>query len=394
MAVSNSSRIFFTDYLVKKYVSNNEKVDDTKVRQGYGMLSCVVGIVVNTIICCAKIAIGYLTGSIAIVSDGLHNLADSGASIISMMGIKLSAKPADHEHPFGHGRLEYLTSLFIGGMIAFIGLQLLMESVEKIINGGTAESSMISVMVLTVSVCLQIWLGLFNRGIGKLIHSQAILAAAKDTLSDSVATIAVIGVQLLNMLAGYDFDAWAGILVAGFIIHSGWEVIDDTVQLILGNEPDPAVTRGIRSKLLQEKSILSVHDLVVHDYGPGRKYISLHADIPANMGLIEAHNIINRLENELEQDFTASVTIHVDPVVIDDPVLNGLKANLFKVLNVADPLMNAHDVRLLEDGTLSFDVCASYGCSMSDEDIRSFIIEGMEQLAPNVKISMKIDRLG
>lgn len=382
-----------TDYLIRRFIKNYDKIDDSRVRNSYGFLSGTVGIVVNLILCAIKMAIGIFSGSISIIGDAVHNLADGGASIITMFGFKLASTPADQEHPYGHGRIEYVAGLIIAGAIILIGVELLKTSIEKIITPEEVVSSPETIAILIFSVILQSWLGFFNRGLGKRINSPAMLAAAKDSHSDCVATIVVIACQILHYVMGIDLDAQAGVVVALFIMHSGWEASMDTLQPLLGEPPKPEFIRNIRRTVLQEKEILGVHDLMVHNYGPGRVFVSLHAEVPATMSLLTAHEMIDKLEERLRSVFNAVFTIHIDPMVTDDPELNSLKRDIRTIVRAIDPLMSIHDMRLTAGKKFVFEISASYNCMMTDKEIMDFIREEMAKRQPGYKLSMRIDRI-
>ncbi|MBQ1854975.1 MAG: cation transporter [Anaerovibrio sp.] len=380
------------DFIVRRFIKNSEEINDVKVRTQYGYLSGGVGIAVNVILCCVKMFIGYLCGSIAIIGDAVHNLADAGASVITIFGYHLSAKPADPEHPFGHGRIEYVAGLVIAAAILIIGVELMRSSVEKILYPEPMAATLEIVIILTASLLLQLMLGLFNRGLGKKIDSPAMLAAATDSLSDCVATFVVILCLVVNLTLGHDFDGMAGIVVALFIIHSGWGAAKDTLQPLLGEAPDPEFVRSITRRVLEEKKIIGVHDVIVHNYGPGRIFVSLHAEVPANMTLLDAHNIIDKLEQSISEEFKVSMTVHVDPMVEDDPIQNEIRNRLYHILTAIDPLFTFHDFHLTASGCIVFDVAVPYSCKLEDERVVSMLTEDISQSYPQYQLHIKVDR--
>jgi len=380
------------DFIVRRFIKNSEEINDVKVRTQYGYLSGGVGIAVNVILCCVKMFIGYLCGSIAIIGDAVHNLADAGASVITIFGYHLSAKPADPEHPFGHGRIEYVAGLVIAAAILIIGVELMRSSVDKILYPEPMAATLEIVIILTASLLLQLMLGLFNRGLGKKIDSPAMLAAATDSLSDCVATFVVILCLIVNLTLGHDYDGMAGIVVALFIIHSGWGAAKDTLQPLLGEAPDPEFVRSITRRVLEEKKIIGVHDVIVHNYGPGRIFVSLHAEVPANMTLLAAHNIIDKLEQSISEEFKVSMTVHVDPMVEDDPIQNEIRNRLYHILAAIDPLFTFHDFHLTASGCIVFDVAVPYSCKLEDERVVSMITEDISQSYPQYQLHIKVDR--
>jgi len=381
-----------TDILINRFVKNSDQINDARVRTSYGYLSGGVGIMVNVILCIIKLCIGFISGSIAIIGDAVHNLADAGASVITIMGFRMSAKPADPEHPFGHGRIEYIAGLIIAGAILVIGIELLKSSIEKVVNPEPMDTSVTVIVILASSLILQLWLGLFNRGLGKRIDSPAMLAAATDSLSDCVATFVVILCLIVNLTTGHDFDGMAGIIVALFIIHSGWEAAKETLQPLLGEPPDPEFVRAITRRILAENQILGVHDVIVHNYGPGRVFVSLHAEVPADMSLMAAHNMIDSLEEEIRTAFNVSVTVHVDPMVTGDPIQNEIKEKLYHIVGCIDPLITFHDFRLVSSRKILFDLAVPYGCKFTDERIIEMVREDISKDYPNYQVTILVDR--
>ena len=381
------------DFIARQFIKDSENINDVKVRTQYGYLSGGVGIAVNVLLCCVKMFIGYISGSIAIIGDAVHNLADAGASVITIFGYQLSAKPADPEHPFGHGRIEYVAGLIIAAAILIIGVELMRSSVEKLLTAEPMEASLEVVIILTISLALQLLLGLFNRGLGKKIDSPAMLAAATDSLSDCVATFVVILCLIVNLVMGLDYDGYAGIVVALFIMHSGWGAAKDTLQPLLGQAPDPEFVRSITRRVLEEPEIIGVHDVIVHNYGPGRIFVSLHAEVPANMTLLDAHGIIDKLEQAIGDEFKVSMTVHIDPMVENDPVQNEIKNKLYHVLASIDPLFTFHDFHLTASGCIVFDVAVPDSCKLDDERVVCMIEEDIQQAYPQYQLKIRVDRL-
>lgn len=381
-----------TDFLIRKFIKNSHDIGDVKVREAYGKLSGGMGILVNMILCGVKLLIGLMSGSIAIIGDAVHNLADAGASVVTMLGMMMSSKPADREHPYGHGRIEYVAGLIISGAIILIGVELMKSSIDKLMYPEAMASSWLTISILTVSVCLQLWLGMFNRGLGRRIDSPAMLAAATDSLSDCVATVVVIGCQVLHLYSGMDLDGATGIIVALFILHSGWGAARDTLQPILGTPADQAFTRRLRKLVLEDSQVLGIHDLIIHNYGPGRIFASLHIELPSSLTLMEAHNIAEVLEDKLEEEMQVQVTVHVDPVVTDDPQQDALKEMAVRVLAAIEPRITIHDFHLVDAYKLNFDVCVPYSCDLSNKEIRSMIIADLHKVMPEYEIALHVDR--
>lgn len=293
-----------TGLLIKLFVKNNEDIMNPHIRKKYGALSGGVGIVCNIILFLIKLMTGIISASISVVADAFNNLSDAASSIITIIGFKLADKPADNDHPYGHGRYEYLSGLLIAFLIIMTAIELLKSSVDKIINPEAVEFSYFSVIVLVFSICLKMWMALFNKKIGKKLNASAMLATATDSLSDCIAT----GAVLLSLIIGYIFniniDGYAGALVALFVFKAGIDAANDTLQPLLGQAPDPEFVKSLEEDILKEEKIEGIHDLHIHDYGPGRVVVSLHAEIPAEMNVMEAHDVIDNTEDRIKKNIS------------------------------------------------------------------------------------------
>lgn len=383
-----------SEFLVRRFIRNEADVNDPDVRRSYGNLSGGVGILVNILLFAIKLIIGVTTGSIAIIGDAIHNLADAGSSVITLIGFKLSSKPADHEHPFGHGRIEYLAGLAISVIIMLIGLELMKSSVGKLLAPELLEVELSAIIILMASIFLQMLLGLFNRELGKRIGSPAMLAAATDSLSDCVASIVVVGCLLLDYFMGINLDGAAGVVVAVFIIHSGWGAAKSTIQPLLGEPADPGFIHDIKHDLLVKQKVLGVHDILVHNYGPGRVFVSLHAEVPSTMTIMDAHRLIDGLERQLAKKYSAEITVHVDPVDVYNERQKALKEQIRNLLEQEDPALSIHDFRI--DGKeqlVSFDVVVPYNSHVADADIVSQLEKEIAEACPGFRSVIGIDRV-
>ena len=302
-----------TEWLVRKFVKNHDDVENPRVRTAYGTFASIVCIACNIVLCAAKGAIGAAAGSVAIVADALNNLSDASSNIISLFGFKLASKPADAEHPYGHGRFEYLSGLAVAVLILIIGVELVRSSFEKILSPEPVEFSIAIVAVLALSILVKLWMALFNKRIGTRINSNTLMATAADSRNDVIATAAVLAATLASEFLGIDLDGWAGLAVGAFIIYSGAELVRDTVDPLLGKAPDPEFVQHIYRKITSYPGVLDTHDLIVHDYGPGRRFASAHVEMAAEMDPLKSHDIIDNIEEAFREEENILLVLHYDP---------------------------------------------------------------------------------
>lgn len=368
---------------------------DPKMREQCGARAGQVGIGVNLLLFAVKLAIGLISGAISIVADALNNLSDAGSSLVMLLGFRIAARPADPEHPFGHGRVEYLTGLFVAVVILFVGFQLLQSSVVKILHPEDLAVDWVTGGVLLLSVFGKLALAHFFQIVGDRIQSAAIRAAAADSRSDCLATAAVLLSLILYVGTGWNVDGAAGVFVALFILYSGWEAVKSTAQPLMGEAPDPALVSAIKKFVLATPPIIGVHDLIIHDYGPGRVFVSLHAEVPGNMEIMAAHTAIDALEQRLEAHFHVEVTVHMDPVLLDDPETNRLRLLTDNIVQAIEPTLTTHDFRLTttaEGGrNFIFDVVVPYGVPLSDEEIAHAIGAQLKALNPHYQAVIHFD---
>ena len=316
-----------THWLLRLFVKNSDRTQDPGVRAAYANLACVAGILCNVLLFAGKFIVGTLFGSVAIAADAMNNLSDASSNIVSLVGFRLGARPADEKHPYGHARYEYLAGLVVSVMILVIGVELFKESFEKLLHPTQVNFGWLSAVVLLASIALKLWLSAFNRTIGKAIHSETLLATAADARNDVLSTSAVLIASLAARLTGINrLDGAAGLAVAVFILYSGFGLVRDTLDPILGAAPDPALIDRIERKVLSYPGVLGIHDLMLHDYGPGRKMITLHAEVPAEGNMVQLHEIIDSVERGLAEHYNCLATIHMDPVVTTSERVNMLKA--------------------------------------------------------------------
>lgn len=371
-----------TDFLIKRFVKNPEQVKENEVRENYAMLSTTTGIVVNLVLSIGKIIIGILSNSMSILSDGLNNITDAGSSVVTMIGFKMSQKKMDQDHPWGHGRMEYIAAFIVDLLIILVGIELFQSSIDKIIHPLTPNISEIAIVILVIAILAKLWLFVFYRKIAKKIDSSAIQATAYDSISDTVSTSVVLISTLVTKFTGYNIDGYVSILVAGFILFTGFKAVKEIVDLLLGTKPDPEFIREIEEFTKNYPEIIGIHDIMVHDYGPGRKILSFHAEVPANSNIEKAHDVIDQLESDLYKKFSAITTIHMDPIAIHDEEINQMREIAEKIVKEISPEVSIHDFRITNGGervNMIFDLLLPFELEKQAEEIEKKIKERIHQ---------------
>lgn len=364
-----------------------------EVRQKCGTRAGVVGIVLNALLCMGKLAAGLLTGSVAIVADAFNNLSDAASSVITLVGFRLAAQAADEEHPFGHGRMEYLAGLVVSMAILLMGFELGKTSVEKLLHPEKLSFSWLAVAILAAAVLVKLWMHRFNRTLGRAISSQAMEATAADSLSDAAATGVVLAATLIGHFFHLQIDGLAGLLVAAFILKTGWEAAKDTLDPLLGRPMDRSLSEDIDKLVVSHPNILGIHDLVYHDYGPGRAMMSFHAEVPADADLLEMHDIIDHIERELKEKHHIETVIHMDPVV-NDQRTTALREQVAQLAREIDPVLSIHDLRITagpRHTNVLFDVMVPYGFSLSDSQVVARLSEGVRGLSSKYFPVIQVD---
>lgn len=382
-----------TQFLISRFLPHPQDTDSAAGREAYGRLSGLVGIVLNLLLAAGKFAAGAVTNSISVMADAFNNLSDAGSSVVTLVGFHMAGKQADADHPFGHGRIEYLSGLFVSALILLVGMELFQTSVDKIFHPQSVHFSLLSAGILLASVCVKLWLSHFNRTLGKTIHSSAMEATAADSLSDAVATGAVLLGLVVHQLTNRSVDGWVGVLVSLFILKAGWEAAKDTIDPLLGKPADPQLVHAIEQTVLAHEEIRGMHDLVIHDYGPGRRMLSLHAEVPADCDLMATHDLIDNVERELEQAFQTEAVIHMDPIRTDE-ITSHLREETAALVREIDPALTIHDFRITSGPShtnLIFDVVAPYGFSMDEAALTGAIQEKVSALEGTYYAVVKID---
>ena len=362
--------------LLSKLFIKSDNYKDSDVREKYGILCSIVGIILNVFLFAGKFTIGTIAGAISITADAFNNLSDAGSSFITLIGFKLAGQKPDPDHPFGHGRIEYISGMFVSVLILLMAYELIKSSISKIIHPQLPEFSAVLVIVLIASIAVKLYMAYYNNSISKKIDSAAMGATAKDSLSDSIATTVVLLAAVIGYVWHLPIDGFCGLLVGLMILWAGISAMKDTVNPLLGQAPDPELVSEIERIVKCDDRILGIHDMVVHDYGPGRLMISLHAEVPYKEDILELHDLIDQIEFNLRGMLNCEPVIHMDPIVDDDPVINEAKAQVEVIVKEVGPEVMFHDFRMVKGTThsnLIFDVVVPHGYKYSDAEIREMI---------------------
>lgn len=355
--------------------------DDPVVRTRCGLLSGITGIILNIILVAGKLTVGIIAGSVAIIADAINNFSDAASSVITLAGFKLAGQKPDKEHPFGHGRIEYVAGLIVSVLIIFMGFELAWSSIEKIITPEAAEFSYAAMGVLIAAILVKFWLFYFNRKIAKRINSPSIAATASDSISDVIATGVVLAALIAGQYTTFPIDGVAGVIVAIFIFKAGWGAVKTTQAPLLGRPMSKELADAIDKLALEHENILGIHDLIYHDYGPGRAIVSFHAEVPADGNLMETHEMIDHVEREIREKFGIEAVIHMDPIVVDGDT-EEMRTLVESVIKSIHPDASIHDLRIAEWDKIHnvyFDVIVPYGLDISDEEIEKRIKEQIKE---------------
>lgn len=381
--------------LARLFIKDRDKVADAAVRRAYGMLCSLTGIGLNVLLFLGKYLAGRLSGSIAMTADAFNNLSDAGSSVITLLGFRMAAKKPDPGHPFGHGRIEYLSGVAVSIIIIVVGVQLGLESIDKIMNPQPVDAGLLPMLVLVASICVKGYMFAYNRGIGRKINSPGMAATAMDSLSDSIATSVVLISMLLSRFAGVNADGWGGIAVACFIIFSGFKAAKETLSPLLGNPPDPQLVHDITNIVLSHSEVMNVHDLIVHDYGPGRLMVSLHAEAPGNGDIYALHDTIDTIEYELSSKLGCDAVIHMDPVSPDGTKTAHMRDELAEAAKSIDPRLSIHDFRIVDGPThtnVIFDAVLPNDSKLTEEEAVAQLEALVNSLWQNSHPKVHIDR--
>ena len=385
-----------TEWLVKHFVPNYTQTDKPSVRTAYGKFAGIVGIVLNVLLCIGKGMVGFMAGSVAIIADSVNNLADASSNIVSLLGFKLASLPADLNHPYGHGRFEYLSGLAISVLVASIGIELVVSSIKKILHPTPTDFSLVIAGILLASIVVKFWMASFNNKLGKRIDSETLIATAVDSRNDVISTTAVLGAGIISHVTHIDLDGWVGLFVGGFIIISGIELIWDAVSPLLGKCPSDEMVDYIQQKIMSYPGVLGTHDLMIHDYGPGRQFVSAHVEMAAEVDPLVSHDQIDNIEEDFRNEDHLILTIHYDPIVTNDPKVKEMRTWISQRVKTIDERLTIHDLRTVPGTThtnVLFDCVVPNDVlnKTSEDDIRKEIATMVETHYPKAIAKVSID---
>lgn len=384
-----------TNFILRLFVRDYKNTQDYAVRDKCGRVAGLVGIVTNFLLFILKITVGTLFHSVSITADAVNNLTDSGSSIVTMVGFRLAGKPADEEHPFGHARIEYLSGVIVSFIVVFLGLQLGMTSIEKILAPEANSLTPVALVILVISILVKLWQCLFYKKVGRMIQSETVAATAKDSRNDVIATSAVLIGAAITMWTGVNLDGYMGAVVALFIVISGVQLILSTANPLLGEAPDKALVEEIRGKILSYPGIIGVHDLTVHNYGVGRCFATVHCEVDANRDILESHDHIDNIERDFLKELQIHLVIHLDPVITGDERTDALKAEVVQTVAALYPEVSIHDFRVvwgITHSNIVFDMAVPFSVKDSDSALESKIEKAVCALDATYRSVVTIDR--
>ena len=383
-----------TSWLIRTFVPNADDTGDPAVRTRYGLVASITCIVCNVLLCVGKGAVGLVSGSVSIVADAVNNLSDASSNVVSLLGFKLASRPADEDHPYGHGRYEYLAGLVVAVLVCAIGINLVGSSVEKIMSPEPTEFGPAVVVVLVGSMAVKLWMAAFNRRLGRAISSETLEDTAVDSRNDVIATAAVLASAVVSQLVGVDLDGWAGLAVGGFILWSGVQLVREAVSPLLGKVPDPAYVEHIRDKIMSYPGVLGTHDLMVHDYGPGRQFASAHVEMAAEGNPLDQHDLLDNIEQDFKEDEGLVMTLHYDPIVTNDPQVRDMRHWIDLAVKDIDERLSIHDLRCVPGPThtnVIFDCVRPTDCALSASELRARVSELVRGHYPRAICKITVD---
>ena len=381
--------------LSKIFIKNNTDYQNPQTRSAYGKLCGGFGILLNICLFAGKLTVGILSRSIAIIADATNNLSDAASSALTLIGFKLAEQKPDDDHPYGHGRIEYITGLLISIAIIFMGFELVKSSVVKIFHPQSMECSVVTIIILLASILIKIYMYLYNHSIGQKIESVVMTATATDSLSDSIATSVVLVSTFIYLLTNINIDAYCGVLVGLFILYSGFNAAKETISPLLGQPPKPELIEQIKNIVFSHKEILGIHDMMVHDYGPGRIIASLHAEVDSRGDIMNLHEVIDCIETEIRDKCLCQAVIHMDPVLVNDPYTDELKEKVQKIIHDFDPNLNFHDFRVVKGQNrtnIIFDLLLPFKYKFSDEYMVKYLKDEVKKINPTFFAVINVDK--
>lgn len=383
-----------TEWLIHRFIKDADQTSLPRVRDAHGTLASVVCIVCNVLLCVAKALVGLAAGSLSVVADAINNLSDASSNIVSLVGFKLASRPADKGHPYGHGRIEYLSGVIVAFLILLVGVELVKSSVEKILKPEPVDFSLVTVAVLVASIAVKAWMARFNSALGRRIDSVTLEATAQDSKNDVITTAAVLAAGAVSQLTGLDLDGWAGLAVGAFIVWSGFSLVRETLDPLLGQAPDPKLVQHIHDTIMSYPGVLDTHDLMVHDYGPGRRFASAHVEMPAEISPLKSHQVLDSIEHYFCDEEGLPLVLHYDPIVTFDPKDRDLHHWLSEQVKAIDPRLTIHDVRVTQEGGaqhVSLDCVRPHGLTLSDDELSDMVCQIVHRRYPKAVCHVTVD---
>jgi cation diffusion facilitator family transporter len=385
----------FTNFLIKSFVKDSENTQNEEVRNKYGYLAGVVGIISNLLLFIVKISVGLLTASIAVTADAFNNLSDMASSIITIIGFKLASIPPDKEHPFGHGRLEYISALIVAFMVMLVGIQFIKSSIERILSPVPIKFQVIPFVLLLLSILVKFWLSTFNKAVGNKIDSSALKAAAVDALGDVFTSSCVVVSFFASKFTDLPIDGYIGVVVSLAILYAGYSLVKETISPLLGEAPSQQLVQSISERVLSYDHINGVHDLIVHNYGVGRCIASIHAEIPSNIDIMTIHDVIDEAEREISDELKVHLVIHMDPICVETEEISTAREEVQKIIDSHPSLKSMHDFRIIGTGekkNLVFDIVAFYENTIPDEELKNHMVECIRKTHPHYNCIITVDK--
>lgn len=375
-----------TSLLIRLFVKDRDNVGDPTVRNRYALLASITGIILNILLFASKLTLGLITFSVAVVADAFNNMSDASSSVVTLVGFRMSGKHADKKHPMGHGRLEYISAFIVDMLIIVVGFELFMSSIDKIITPELPDVSNALLILLGVAILVKLWLFFYYGKIAKKINSAAIRAASFDSISDTIATTLVLVSAIISRYTNVAIDGWAGIIVAAFILFTGFKAAKETIELLLGSSPDPEFVDKIYEFVKNYPQVVGIHDVMVHDYGPGRLIVSFHAEVPSDSNFCYAHDVVDCIERDMHDKFGCIVTIHIDPIDVNDERVNEMRKLAEDTAKEVDPSFTIHDFRMTYGGkhyNMIFDLSIPTDSKLDDEDAAKLVAERIKEKNPD-----------
>lgn len=383
------------NFLYKTFIKNYQDVKNPQVAKKYGLLASIVGIVLNSFLFAAKLVVAILSGSVSIISDAFNNLSDASSSVVTLIGFKISSKPADEDHPFGHQRMEHICAFIVSAIILYIGIELGISSIQKIINPSIVEFSYITFGILIVTIFVKLWMSFFYKKTSKKIDSLSLKASSKDSLNDVIATSVIVVGLFIGKLFNINIDGYLGIVVCAYILISGVFIIKETINQLIGGTPDKEIINKVVEEISKEEQVIGVHDVLYHSYGLGEVYISLHAEMDSSLTLIAAHDIVDNLEKMIKKMYNVELVIHVDPVLLNDELLSEVSYKLKNIIKKISDKLSYHELKIINKKkrtTICFDLLVPYNFEMNNKEIYDLVNKELRLINDDYRASINFDK--